>query len=325
MRQTFAIIFLFWARFSYTLVQYFRRHAGLSTFSPRRMLSSTEVKEDILSEIKKENITFQIAMKCDLNHVAIWIARERMQVVPYATDLSCMMSPAFSMVFIRELERLENNFHSKDSNNDETRGNSAFRHDAIIAKMGSESVAYVDLEGRPGHVVSQIPIPYLSDLIVSPKFRNQVRFFYIYAKYSCYKIVSYLIFHNEKGIGTALLLHCQQYVRDNWREKHLYLHSEAGNLNALRLYIRCGFQPVALERGDHSDENGLISFDLKDICTQDLYSLEEKRSDDVIGGSNCRVDRNYVLEERAVSVKLSDRFVAELSAFDRVLLRIDLT
>ena len=48
--------------------------------------------------VDHENVIFQPATQGDLSSVAIWMARERMQVAAFATDISCMMSPAFSMV-----------------------------------------------------------------------------------------------------------------------------------------------------------------------------------------------------------------------------------
>ena len=48
--------------------------------------------------VDHENVIFHPASKEDLSSVAIWMARERMQVAALATDISCMMSPAFSMV-----------------------------------------------------------------------------------------------------------------------------------------------------------------------------------------------------------------------------------
>lgn len=55
-------------------------------------------KTDVAHMLDYDNVIFQPAVQSDLNSVAIWMARERMQVAAWATDISCMMSPAFSMV-----------------------------------------------------------------------------------------------------------------------------------------------------------------------------------------------------------------------------------
>jgi hypothetical protein len=105
-----------------------------------------------------------------LSQVATWMAREKLFIPVSRTDISCMTCPAFSMVYIEELERLENNFHTS---------NNASEHlmFTVTRPLGSCRLvlAYADLDRRADYLGSAFPKPYISDVIVSPSHRRQVR------------------------------------------------------------------------------------------------------------------------------------------------------
>ena len=95
-------------------------------------------------------------------------------------------------VFIRELERLETNFFSSEStstpsphqqhamliatlkNTTTTNTNNNNNSNHKYNNDNNRIVAFVDIDRRSDNFAEQIPLPYLSDLIVSQQFRNQV-------------------------------------------------------------------------------------------------------------------------------------------------------
>lgn len=145
-------------------------------FRSKAMGFSLSLKFKVNSDVEdnidrsKEILEIQPANINDLHQIAIFVAREKMQVVQFASDITCMMSPAFSMVYIQELERLETNFQSLPCD--------SMQRAMLIAKYmqqnGSSVVAYVDMDRRREVVDSRLPVPYISDLIVSPHHRKKV-------------------------------------------------------------------------------------------------------------------------------------------------------
>jgi len=75
----------------------YRQKKSATTENRRPFLFQPD-KTEVANMLDYDNVVFQPAVQSDLNSVAIWMARERMQVAAWATDISCMMSPAFSMV-----------------------------------------------------------------------------------------------------------------------------------------------------------------------------------------------------------------------------------
>eukprot|EP00597_Dinobryon_sp_UTEXLB2267_P005988 CAMPEP_0170079082 /NCGR_PEP_ID=MMETSP0019_2-20121128/15552_1 /TAXON_ID=98059 /ORGANISM="Dinobryon sp., Strain UTEXLB2267" /LENGTH=248 /DNA_ID=CAMNT_0010292361 /DNA_START=273 /DNA_END=1019 /DNA_ORIENTATION=- len=177
-----------------------------------------------------------------LHQIAIYVAREKMQVAQFATDISCMMSPAFSMVYVQELERLETNFQSLPC--------SFMQHTMLIAKYNDSAVvAFVDMDRRREVLDPSQSVPYISDLIVSPH-------------------------HRKKGIASALLQRCEHIARNVWKEHHLHLLAETYSLPAVSLYLKNGFVPVSLESGPlHCDDEGCVMEPIEATDHQKWYSI----------------------------------------------------
>jgi len=121
--------------------------------------------------------------------------------------------PAFNMAYIEELERLQNNFDSADSDN----------HKILCALSGDKLTGYVDLHNLSYSRGGFPPGPYLSDLAVHRSWRR-------------------------KGIGGALLKACEDVCLDDWDETYLHLMCETNNTGALKLYFSSGYEPVSLDR-----------------------------------------------------------------------------
>jgi hypothetical protein len=137
-----------------------------------------------------------------------------------------------------------------------------------------------------------------------------------------------------------LLLHyCQDVVcRKLWQEKQLFLYVDAENHATLRLYIRCGFVPIRLEKGPlrkEPDKKGKYSLlfpvedsvhlNLEHVRQEELFSVFNKVKGCDTGDENR--DNAFInawKSSQELSIHLSDNFVQRLSLNDRVLLRKDL-
>lgn len=147
---------------------------------------------------------------------AYYMSIDRLNIHVSEASLS---SPAFNMIYLRELDRLKENY-TKDEN----------LHQVIVAKSNDddEIVGYIDIDRR-NIFNKRFPTPYVSDLIVQPSWRN-------------------------KGVATSLLEYCENVVcKLEWKEPHLHLLVETQNSKALDLYCRLNFIPLQAETGSMDD------------------------------------------------------------------------
>ena len=136
-------------------------------------------------------------------------------------------------VFIRELERLETNFFSSESTSTPSPHQ---QHAMLIATLKNTTtntnnnnsnhkynndnnriVAFVDIDRRSDNFAEQIPLPYLSDLIVSQQFRNQVCLYILVISHR----KSYLIVC-ERNIYTCRRSYIHTYKGSNVTVSHLW-------------------------------------------------------------------------------------------------------
>ena len=146
---------------------------------------------------------------------AYYMSIDRLNIHVSEASLS---SPAFNMIYLRELDRLKENY-TKDEN----------LHQVVVAKSAdNEVIGYIDIDRRNIYN-KRFPTPYVSDLIVQPSWRT-------------------------KGVATSLLAYCEDVVcKLEWKEPHLHLLVETHNKKALDLYCRLNFVPLQAETGSMDD------------------------------------------------------------------------
>lgn len=214
---------------------------------------------------------------------AYYMSIEIMKIPVSEASLS---SPVFNMIYLRELDRLKENY---PSNEDES------LHQIIVAKNDEdEVVGYIDIDRRQTFAW-RFPLPYISDLVVQPSWRN-------------------------RGVATSLLQYCSDVVcKSEWMENRVNLLVETDNERALSLYNRLHFWPVHAETGPMDDSSmiktipiNLFDEDVKNIKLLDSapasVSIDTHTSSELLRNSN-HIALSYLLKENA------------LKQYDRILLR----
>ena len=214
---------------------------------------------------------------------AYYMSIEIMKIPIAEASLS---SPVFNMIYLRELDRLKENY---PSNEDES------LHQIIVAKNDEDEViGYIDIDRRQTFAW-RFPLPYISDLVVQPSWRN-------------------------KGVATSLLQYCSDVVcKSEWMENRVNLLVETDNDKALSLYNTLNFWPVHAETGPMDDSSmiktipiNLFDDDVKNVKLHSSASVSAKKD----------VFANFELDDNPIHTKLSDLMKKNaLRKYDRVLLR----
>ena len=162
-----------------------------------------------------------------LYEAAYMMATERlssngMQTIPHLAT-----TPVFTMMYVRELERLRDNY-TKDP----------LHHQVLVARNDAqEIVGFVDIDRR--NIFSpRYPVPYLSDCVVRKDFRRQ-------------------------GVASALVESCCQVCISEWNESNIHLWVEPNNNDAMACYKKLSFMPVTGETGPIDDVSQVKSYDLQ--------------------------------------------------------------
>ncbi|KAJ1400720.1 acyl-CoA N-acyltransferase [Ochromonadaceae sp. CCMP2298] len=150
-----------------------------------------------------------------LHQTAYLMAQERLNMRE-GVDLvwSLFTSPAFSIVFSQELERLQDNFRALGND-----------HRLLVAETDDFVLGYIDVDNRPQMrgKLKDGEGPYVSDLVCTSSWRR-------------------------RGIASALLLAAEDICRLEWTETCTHLLVDTINQPAIRLYERAGYAPVRVER-----------------------------------------------------------------------------
>lgn len=171
-------------------------------------------------------------------NAAFYICIEKMKI---PVEQASLTSPVFNMMYLRELDRLKENF-TKDTN----------EHQVIVAKnTEKEIIGYVDIDRR-NIFDKRFPTPYLSDVIVQPNYRNI-------------------------GVGASLLAYCSDVVcKQEWKESFIYLWVESENTKALKFYMDLQYFPIQAEDGP-IDDVSKIKVTSFDTTVEDTELLKYER------------------------------------------------
>mmetsp|Transcript_14484 Transcript_14484/g.13961 ORF Transcript_14484/g.13961 Transcript_14484/m.13961 type:complete len:221 (-) Transcript_14484:187-849(-) len=177
------------------------------------------------------------SISCIFN-AAFYISIEKLSI---SVEQASMSSPVFNMMYLRELDRLKENF-TKDIN----------EHQVIVAKnKEDEVIGYVDIDRR-NVFDKRFPTPYVSDVIVQPLYRNI-------------------------GVGACLLSYCSDVVcKKEWKESFLYLWVESENTKALNFYRNQQYVPIQAENGPIDDVSKIKVIEF-DTLLEDIELLKYER------------------------------------------------
>ena len=248
--------------------------------------SSRKINTDSQFRVERGNMA-------SIFNAAFYMTIERMNI---PVDQASLSSPVFNMMYLRELDRLKENY-TKDPE----------VHQVIVAKNSDDEViGYVDIDRR--NIYSKrFPTPYVSDLVVQPLWRN-------------------------KGVAKSLLNYCTDVVcKVEWQEFQVHLLVETNNIKALNLYSKLLYVPLQAETGPIDDLSRIKitpinapAFDIKEpFSYDDIFqktNVESTTAEDgghqqLIGSSDPTVD------EKATIHLISLLGTSLLSTYDRVLLR----
>lgn len=214
---------------------------------------------------------------------AYYMSIEIMKIPISEASLS---SPVFNMIYLRELDRLRENY---PDNEDES------LHQIIVAKNNEdEVVGYIDIDRRQNFAL-RFPLPYISDLVVQPSWRN-------------------------KGVATSLLKYCSDVVcKSEWMETQVNLLVETDNDRALSLYNRLDFWPVHAETGPMDDSSMIKTIPINS-SDDNVQNVELLGSASISASKDTSL--NTGLYDRPTPTTLSDLMKENaLRKYDRVLLR----
>ena len=161
-----------------------------------------------------------------LYEAAYMMATERLSSSGMQTIPNLQTSPVFTMMYVKELERLKDNYN-KDP----------IDHQVLIARNDAqEIVGFVDIDRR-NIFGPRYPVPYLSDCVVRKDYRRY-------------------------GVASALVNACCHICSSQWNESNVHLWVETSNNDAIGLYQKMLFLPVKGETGPMDDVSEIRSYDL---------------------------------------------------------------
>ena len=226
-------------------------------------------------------------------NAAFYMTIERMNI---PVDQASLSSPVFNMMYLRELDRLKENY-TKDPE----------VHQVIVAKNSEDEViGYVDIDRR-NIFNKRFPTPYLSDLVVQPLWRN-------------------------KGVAKSLLDYCTDVVcKVEWHEFQVHLLVETHNIKALNLYSKLLFVPLQAETGPIDDLSQIKiipinapAFDINEpFSYEDIFRKTNAESTTADGSEQKQLigSSDPSLDKKAIIYLSSLLGTNLLSTYDRVLLR----
>lgn len=222
-------------------------------------------------------------------NAAYYMTIERMKIPASEASLS---SPVFNMMYLRELDRLKENYTKDES-----------VHQVVVAKsLEDEVIGYIDIDRR-NIFNKRFPTPYISDLVVQPAWRN-------------------------KGVATSLLAYCTDVVcKVEWMESYIHLLVESDNRKALNLYSKMEFIPLQAETGDMDDLSQIkiipinsSAFEIADAISYSALSAKPIMSGDSLKLTQQLTDIDSNLGRSIIDLDSLLKGDAILS-YDRVLLR----